>query len=1310
MSLNGLDSPDVIQAFTTAISEPAGWFLLKYVSRDTVEILGTGASGVFEARTCMTNYEEKSPLYGVIMFRRKRVLIKYIPEGTSRLLQVRTAVHFKDVIEKYSPYDALLDITTVEGLSDTNLAATFPLHAGAASVSANQLDEITEDAEELSSPASRPSSVSPAPSKMSRKAALDRMTAYKRSIMIVPKLPSAVANTEPENKEPLPEAHVDASEMTVLETDTPSEQPQSPIMIVDPVTDQADEQAEQASIATTEPTLETSQLEQTDSVSSAPPRQRPFSPNPYDPIREDPDARPDSAVLKDVEIFDFRPKVKLGPRPVQISDRKKVGQMPSMARRATATLPARVQIRKQSVDTLISSDMSAPSANAMDDAMLERPTSSSSSQPKSQPALASTMDAPDEALPILPAGPSRPQSAASFRSGKALRPKTPLTPEKQRLLKAVEMRRRHLRQSQRVSSSGSTATFASDIPTGDTPTPSVIGEQDVASPAAISEARASLSAQSARKSDSGVEMTKDAPQTTPADQDTVTEEDGERPESTVVPEEPQQAETGEDEHEIEAAPAEEPSQQDLPREHKEDSPGVDPILGAESSPSDPGVPSSPVLPSNALPLQTTDAITDLPPPAVPAEEAVEAESAGQDASETKGVDLKPAASGASDDESMPPANQQQTSTFFSEADSTRDVSLAPTDELGKTALYEDSISTKGTQQDQEAFFDTASEKSNRNTWLSDASELQDRPVSSESVHVDEDAQRRKRRGIIASLAIPTEQSQGERTTSADGSEFEYFTTATVHEAKSMAVLRSPATPVVAKKASVFSMGSSSTPTQRPKTPPDTRVPLERVKTSTSIPTMLTRALNTEEVIPTIRRAKTTHSSPVDTSGPSEQKDLITPSRKGQLGSGISQRIAKLEQKSREGSPLPSPKALPTPPLSNGGLFNKNFFSNRPSSTASTNPDMLKDRLRSIGMLSGHREAPKPINTPKETNAYYTVHTDPDTRRQSVSVTAKIVRPNARTYNEAPANLETPAITLESDSENPALDPPSWPPAPRERSIASTNRQSADSSKFKRFSFHRAKSHESRLDSLASTYTSSIAPPRPPSPLKTDAPSPAPSSKRDRTSRFLKRMSGLSAVTRSSKRRSDLPPTTPSQPQTPAPKSPALSTDKPFPPEPTFSLHGFEPSLSPNSMLASPTSPLPPIRIGDVNVQFPHSGLWKRRFVEIDTQGNLVFSVNDKSSYSTRHGHSGGNLPMSLYNAGGGGGAGERSGSKAWHLREFERVFVPRADDMELAYSVVLEMVGEEGEVVVACEDGRGQREVLNALLRYHQAWNARAAG
>ena len=40
-----------------------------------------------EVRIAIEAYEEKSPIYGLVQYRRRKVVLKYVPEGTSRLLQ-----------------------------------------------------------------------------------------------------------------------------------------------------------------------------------------------------------------------------------------------------------------------------------------------------------------------------------------------------------------------------------------------------------------------------------------------------------------------------------------------------------------------------------------------------------------------------------------------------------------------------------------------------------------------------------------------------------------------------------------------------------------------------------------------------------------------------------------------------------------------------------------------------------------------------------------------------------------------------------------------------------------------------------------------------------------------------------------------------------------------------------------------------------------------------------------------------------------------------------------------------------------------
>lgn len=66
---------------------PAYRFLLKYISRDEVDVLAKGNGGTVDMRNNIAQYEETSPLFGLLRYRRRNVIIKYLPEGCSRLIQ-----------------------------------------------------------------------------------------------------------------------------------------------------------------------------------------------------------------------------------------------------------------------------------------------------------------------------------------------------------------------------------------------------------------------------------------------------------------------------------------------------------------------------------------------------------------------------------------------------------------------------------------------------------------------------------------------------------------------------------------------------------------------------------------------------------------------------------------------------------------------------------------------------------------------------------------------------------------------------------------------------------------------------------------------------------------------------------------------------------------------------------------------------------------------------------------------------------------------------------------------------------------------
>ena len=139
-------------------------------------LLQQGSGGLKEVQEAVDRYQDHSPLFGFIQYRRRKVLLKYIPEGTSRLLQgmeskytnqdqrfkrlrklrtARVTVHFQSVTEKLSPHDTIFSFTQSAELQDSNLASACSLHTAPASTKSSNdsipqrnLVGITEDASE----------------------------------------------------------------------------------------------------------------------------------------------------------------------------------------------------------------------------------------------------------------------------------------------------------------------------------------------------------------------------------------------------------------------------------------------------------------------------------------------------------------------------------------------------------------------------------------------------------------------------------------------------------------------------------------------------------------------------------------------------------------------------------------------------------------------------------------------------------------------------------------------------------------------------------------------------------------------------------------------------------------------------------------------------------------------------------------------------------------------------------------------------------------------------------------------------------
>jgi len=59
--------------------------LLKYASRDEVELLGLDTNGVVGLRDAVASWEETTPLYGFMRYRSRSIVLKYLPEACGSL-------------------------------------------------------------------------------------------------------------------------------------------------------------------------------------------------------------------------------------------------------------------------------------------------------------------------------------------------------------------------------------------------------------------------------------------------------------------------------------------------------------------------------------------------------------------------------------------------------------------------------------------------------------------------------------------------------------------------------------------------------------------------------------------------------------------------------------------------------------------------------------------------------------------------------------------------------------------------------------------------------------------------------------------------------------------------------------------------------------------------------------------------------------------------------------------------------------------------------------------------------------------------
>ncbi|KAK4979494.1 hypothetical protein LTR66_010482 [Elasticomyces elasticus] len=1120
MSLNGLDAAELQEAYQSALLEAGGWFLLKYVSRDAVELLGQGKAGVAEARNAVAQYTEKSPLYGLIVYRRRKVLIKYIPEGTSRLLQARTAVHFQDVVEKYSPFDTLLEHSTAEGLSDTSLAASFPLHTASPSASTAKLGEISEDGEEDGAAKRAINSSTSVGSIASPRQVMEKKMERTRRLKGSPQQQSPpriqINNEKPMAMQP----KTAVSQFLVREeSGHRSITPLSP----PPVTELI---PSDASAKDLDPVPNAQKTEEQKGPTRAP----------ASPLNEE----------YDLSYLGWKPKVKLGPRLVTEKHRRpNVMTVPAQVRSAAA-LPPGHRVASKPVS----------------------PATSLSQGPASAPAFVAPLLPP---IPHVPEYAPRPSSRGSIRSLPSSRSGT-MTAEKQRLMKAIELRKKQLRKSNPVQnvSVGTVETPATNVPS----MPSVPQEYQASVPSEGGKTSADFPS---GDSAIGIDYRRSSqvasvPEGTPEPQASSTENASDKNAAELTP-----LITG------------------ATRKLEE---FLQTSQSAETN----------THGSSALDKNYNDPAGVAPQRSSPFLPATIAEDATQKASEARSRRL----------------------------------------------------SFDGNTMDDKFVEDDDLDGSGRTT-----------PIPQSPRRNNSDLQK-KRRGWVEPLHIPanTEHPDHDLDYLSDDSFMEELQSATVLEAKPISVSKSPATPCFTRRPS-----TNSTMSARSGKSIHSISLVERYSSNPlSVPRFPTTAapdrLLPESYFPTTSRS---YSVTLPRTPDLESQDPVTIAKKMNVSSGISRRIQALaEHRSNQPAPSSTLSSMPSLPLTPAASPNQ-YLATRKTSlrspTHSRGPSLTRLRRQSHKTSS----YPSPVASPSagataaSSDVQYSVHEGSSNgNRESVSVTARIIRSSdasqqcqsgaqnddVRTeFHQSPLIVNHRRAAPSQDGITqpaPVSKPESVPAMPSQSKhvFPAQSPVSRESVATSRKSHGRHRSNElknpspspgNRAGSAASNFSYEEE------------------KKGSRTSRLFKRMSAMGG---GGKRRSVA--------QTNAASPSPVAQDDTAPPDPARS-----PSL--------PDRP-PAITIGDLNVQFPDTLLWKRRLVELDANGYLVFNVSTTNDH--HHGV-----------------------TKRFHLSDFRRPDVPDLDRQELPNSVVLEL-GDGSTLQCACEDSMAQAQVLSILCQAHRAWTS----
>lgn len=506
-------------------------------------------------------------------------------------------------------------------------------------------------------------------------------------------------------------------------------------------------------------------------------------------------------------------------------------------------------------------------------------------------------------------------------------------------------------------------------------------------------------------------------------------------------------------------------------------------------------------------------------------------------------------------------------------------------------------------------------------------DTRNKAASNEEQHSSTAEGKENRRHIIDPLYLSAENSEAEYLS--DDSFMEELQSAKVEEAMPMSVSKSPIMPFFPRKPSS----------------PEVSV----LKRSAS--QQYARLGSNSPEQPGVRKLSGPWVSRANT-------DAVVVAKKINVGSGISQRIKALAEKSnRDSIASLSPVITPEGVSSTVAQRKSSFFTTPPDGNSPNGKSVNRmSRASFIDVSRSTTPEPKPavhvprMNTPTKPQTVYTIQQASE-RPESVQVTARIIRdaqPQKPTLTmpteTSPLELHRSAITIDHQI---STRPPTSsskhsvtrtePTSPRPPSSSQSNdtvpnlpRSSSESSWR---SFGRRHSESKNGGPPRSTSANSYD-------VSSSDEKPAKKEKKDsRTSKLFKRMSSISSITRKN-------------------SAPSIPEDIPSIPLPS---------------LREPPSA---IRLGDLNIQFPDTLLWKRRWVEIDASGNLVLSQSKTTEQSK-------------------GGIMRR-----FSLMEFRAPFAPDLDQQELPNSVVLDFL--DGRTLqLACETYSGQAQVLTSKPLLH---------